>query len=122
MRSSNDVPPGQGHVLDVRFTTVDRQGRLSLQTTAAKLGWRQAAPVGLVVDDGILRLADTRGAFREAEGVAVGLDRRGRLQLPRHLRSATGLVPGVRVATLPTIDRGLIVVPLSRLAHGQGGG
>jgi hypothetical protein len=122
MRRSHDVPPGQGHVLDVQFTTVDSQGRLSLQTSAVQLGWQHAAPVGLVVDDGILRIADTRGAFREAEGVAVGLDRRGRLQLPCDLRSATGLAPGVRAITLPTIDRGLIVLPLSRLAHGEGVG
>jgi bifunctional DNA-binding transcriptional regulator/antitoxin component of YhaV-PrlF toxin-antitoxin module len=67
------------------------------------------------VDDGILRLSDTRGAFIEAEGVTVDLDQRWRLQVPYGIRATTGLHPGVRVIALTTVDCGLVVLPAYRL-------
>jgi hypothetical protein len=100
---------------DVVFATIDEQGRLALRGLARELNWRPRQPVGLTVDEDLLRLSDTRGAFIEAEGVVVALDGRCRVQLPYGVRLMTGLLPGTRVMLLVTVARGLVVVPLARL-------
>ena len=98
---------------------VDEDGRLPLRSSSRELGWLPGQFVGLMVEDGILRLADLRGAFIASEGTAVCLDGRGRLRLTNAIRSATGLVAGARVLLLQTIADGLVVLPLTRLGSSR---
>ena len=94
---------------------VDKDGRVPLRSLSRGLGWAPGQVVGLVVEDGILRLADLGGAFIAGEGTAARLDGRGRVRLADAIRSATGLVVGTRVLLLRTIADGLLVLPLTRL-------
>lgn len=107
----NDVRPQPGwHVVGL-----DEHGRVPLRKSTRGLGWVPGRVVGLMVEDGILRLADLGGAFIAGEGTEVRLDGRGRLRLTDAIRSATGLAAGARVVLLRTIAGGLLVLPLSRL-------
>jgi hypothetical protein len=104
---------------ELGLATIDNQGRLPLRGLAGRLSWRAGDPVGLTIEEDVLRLSDTRGAFIEAEGVVLSLDQRCRVQLPYGVRLVTGLVPGTRVMLLVTVDRGLVVVPVARMVSRQ---
>jgi hypothetical protein len=98
-----------------RVVGVDEEGRLPLRLSSRALGWSPGQTVGLMIEDGILRLADLEAAYIASEGTTARLDNRARLRLTYAIRSATGLVAGARVLLLQTIADGLLVLPLTRL-------
>lgn len=119
MRSSTRTIPRDGGCVQPRryVVGVDEDSRVPLRQSTRGLGWIPGQAVGLMVEDGILRLADLGGAFIESEGTVVCLDRRGRLRLTEAIRSTSGLAAGARVVLLRTVADGLLVLPLTRLGR-----